>query len=294
MKLVMIGVAACLLFCSCEKDVDFELNDAPDVLVVDASIENGQAPMVVLTKSLNFFSAISPALLANTFVRNAEVTLTNGITTHRLKEYSIPVTADISLYYYSTDSANLATAITGSFNTSYTLTISSMGKTYEATTTIPILAKRPDSLWWKPAPFQEEDTNKVVLMTKTTDPPGFGNYVRYFTRTNRGPFLPGENSTFDDQFIDGTTYDVQVDPGIDRNNRIPLDSNFFRRGDTVTLKLCNIDRATYQFWNTWEFAQQSIGNPFSQPNKVLGNVSNGALGAFYGYAAFYKTLIIPK
>jgi hypothetical protein len=42
-----------------------------------------------------------------------------------------------------------------------------------------------------------------------------------------------------------------------------------------------------------EFAYQSIGNPFASPNKVLGNVSNGALGAFCGYAAFYKTIIIP-
>ena len=60
------------------------------------------------------------------------------------------------------------------------------------------------------------------------------------------------------------------------------------------LKLCNIDRPTYTFWSTWEFAFQSIGNPFAQPNKVIGNISNGALGAFSGYGAFYKTLLDPK
>ncbi len=43
-----------------------------------------------------------------------------------------------------------------------------------------------------------------------------------------------------------------------------------------------------------EFAYQSIGNPFASPNKVLGNMSNGALGAFSGYAAFYKTITIPE
>ena len=51
-------------------------------------------------------------------------------------------------------------------------------------------------------------------------------------------------------------------------------------GDTVTFKFCNIDKATYTFWSSWEFAYQSIGNPFAQPNKVVGNISNGALGAF--------------
>jgi hypothetical protein len=43
-----------------------------------------------------------------------------------------------------------------------------------------------------------------------------------------------------------------------------------------------------------EFGYQSIGNTFSSPTKVIGNISNGALGAFCGYAAFYKTIIIRK
>ena len=149
-------------------------------------------------------------------------------------------------------------------------------------------------MWWRKAPFQTEDTTRIILMIKATDPPGLGNYVRYFTKKNSAPFLPGENSVFDDQVIDGSTYEVQVQPGIDRNNPVPQDENFFNRGDTITFKLCNIDKSTYSFWNTWEFAYQSIGNPFAQPGKVIGNISNGALGAFYGYAAFYKTIIVPR
>ncbi|MBC7423514.1 MAG: DUF4249 family protein, partial [Ferruginibacter sp.] len=105
---------------------------------------------------------------------------------------------------------------------------------------------------------------------------------------------PGENSVFDDQVIDGTTYQIQLQPGIDRNVHVPFDSNYFKKGDTVTVKLCNIDKSTFKFWSTWEYAFQSIGNPFAQPNKVLGNISNGALGDFYGYAAYYKTLVVPK
>ena len=128
-------------------------------------------------------------------------------------------------------------------------------------------------------------------MARVTDPPGLGNYVRYFTKKNRGSFLPGLNSVFNDQFIDGTTYEAQADPGVDRNNLVSYDNNFFKKGDTITLKLSNIDKATYTFWNTWEFAQQSIGNPFSQPGKVVGNINNGALGAFCGYASWLGTLI---
>lgn len=130
------------------------------------------------------------------------------------------------------------------------------------------------------------------MYVRATDPPGRGNYYRYFTRQNSGAFLAAEN-VFDDQVIDGTTYSLQFPPGIDRNDPVDRDDNFFFKGDTVTLKFCSIDRNTYRFWNTWEFARQSIGNPFAQPNKVLGNISNGALGAFCGYAAGYRTLVAP-
>jgi Domain of unknown function (DUF4249) len=289
-KLFFVTTVSVLIFSSCEKNINFKLDDAEKVLVVDAQIENNQAPVVVLTKSLDYFGKISPEILLNSFVRNADVRMSNGTLTHKLKEYTIPFGAGYSLSYYSIDSTNLATAFTGAFNKQYTLSITAEGKNYSAISTIPALTKFPDSLWFKKAPLNP-DTNARVLMTRATDPPGLGNYIRYFTKKNRGNFLPGDNSVFDDNIIDGTTYELQVDPGVDRNNRIPYDSNYFKRGDTVTLKLCNIDKATYTFWNTWEFAQQSIGNPFSQPNKVLGNVNNGALGAFCGYAAWYKTIV---
>ena len=106
--------------------------------------------------------------------------------------------------------------------------------------------------------------------------------------------MPAKNSVFDDEVIDGITYSFQLQPGIDRNNFASTDSIFFKRGDTVTVKLCNIDKASYTFWNTWESAYQSNINPFSQAGNVMGNISNGALGAFYGYAAVYKTIIIPQ
>lgn len=289
-KLLLVIIVSVFFFASCEKNIDFKLDDAEKVLVVDAQVENGQAPVVVLTKSLDYFGKISPEILLNSFVHNANVTMGNGTVTHKLKEYQVPLGAGYSLSYYSIDSANLATAFTGAFNTQYTLNISAEGKNYTAKTTIPLLAKVPDSLWFKRAPLNP-DSNARVLMTRATDPPGLGNYIRYFTKKNREGFLPGSNSVFDDAIIDGISYELQVDPGVDRNNPVPYDSNYFKRGDTVTIKLCNIDKATYTFWSTWEFAQQSIGNPFSQPNKVLGNISNGALGAFCGYAAWYKTII---
>ena len=64
----LFGAFCLVFFTSCEKDIDFDLKNAEDVLVVDANIENERPPIVVLTKSLDFFSSLSPELLVNSFV----------------------------------------------------------------------------------------------------------------------------------------------------------------------------------------------------------------------------------
>lgn len=291
MKQIILLFCTCIFLFSCEKNIDFKLKGADAILVVDAQIENGQIPTVALSKSLDYFGAISPQILANSFVHNAEVTMSNGTLTHTLKEYTVPLGNGYFIYYYGIDSSNLATAFVGEFGKQYNLTIKADGKVYTAKTTIPFLTKIFDSLWTKPAP-PLVDTSKRVLWARAIDPPGLGNYVRYYTRKNSERFFPGLNSVFNDEVIDGTTYSGQVDQGIDRNKPLPSgDENFFTRGDTISFKLSNIDKATYTFWNTWEFNQQSIGNPFSQPGKVIGNISNGALGAFCGYASQIGTVI---
>ena len=107
-------------------------------------------------------------------------------------------------------------------------------------------------------------------------------------------FFPGLASVFDDQIVDGTTYDIQVEKGVNRNEKIDLENySFFHRGDSVTVKFTNIDKATFDFWRSMEFNYSSIGNPFSSPTKVLGNVK-GALGYFGGYATQYKSIVVPK
>jgi hypothetical protein len=287
-------VLASVLVIGCEKKIDFELHDQPDKLVVEATIENDQAPVVILTKSIGYFSTISVDLLNQSFVHGADVSVSNGTLTHKLKEYSKPVGNGVSIYYYTTDSSSIGTSFKGELNHSYSLKVISEGKEYTASTTIPNITKKVDSVWWKKPPVTSgSDTNKVLIMVRATDPPGYGDYVRYFTKTNKEPFYPPLNSTFDDYFIDGTTYELQIDKGVDRNLGLGYDEIYFKRGDTVGLKLSNIDKGTYDFWRTMEFSYSSVGDPFSTPTKVLGNIKGNALGYFGGYASQYRTIIIP-
>jgi len=276
---------------SCEKNIDFTLKQEPNALVVEGEIETGMPPRIILTRSFGFFNQLSPALLATLFVRNAVVTVSNGTRTHTLREYRDSLAPGINFYYYSIDSASLSTAFVGEEQTAYSLTIVTDGKTYQSSTTIPRLAVYPDSVFFKPIP-QNSDTTLRSINVRISEPAGLGNYIRYYTKRNNEPMYPGFNSVFSDEVVDGTTFTFQLEPGVDRNDPPPFGENFFKTGDTLILKYANINRNTYQFWNTWEFSQQSIGNPFAQPNTVIGNISNGALGAFCGYATWQRTFIV--
>lgn len=293
MKFLVCLLTSSLILLSCEKGVTFELEESAPKLVVEATIETNEPPVVILSKSQSFFSRITPDLLANSFVRNAEVHVSNGTTTHRLKEYATPLPNGYTFYFYSIDSSNLSTAFVGQTGTQYSLRIIAEGKEYNATTGIPLITRRIDSLFSKQAPGSN-DPNKAVLMIRATDQPGFGDYIRYFTKRNREPFYPAFNSVYDDQVIDGTSYEVEVERGIDRTIDLPDDYTLFDKGDTVTVKLCQIDKATFDFWRTMEFSYANIGNPFGSPTKVLSNISNGALGYFGGYAPQFRTITIPR
>jgi hypothetical protein len=293
MKNVLLLITASLILVSCEKGVTFDLDESTPKIVVEATIETNEPPFIVLSKSQNFFEQITPDILANSFVRNAEVYVSNGNLTHKLKEYSVPLSNGYTFHFYSIDSSSLGTAFLGQTNTQYSLRILAEGKEYTASTKIPTITRRIDSLFWKQAPGSN-DSNKVVLMVKATDQPGFGDYIRYFTKRNSESFYPAVNSVYDDQIIDGTTYEIEVERGVDRTQDLPDDYTLFEKGDTVTLKLSQIDKVTYDFWRTMEFSYANIGNPFGSPTKVLSNISNNALGYFGGYAPQFRTIIIPR
>ena len=63
----------------CEKKVEFNLKDASELLTVDASIETGQDPVVILTKSLNYFSKITVQIRFDSKLKKTFFTLNFSI-----------------------------------------------------------------------------------------------------------------------------------------------------------------------------------------------------------------------
>ncbi|MBC9915250.1 DUF4249 domain-containing protein [Chitinophaga varians] len=292
-NLLMTLVAAVILLSACEKDISVNLQQQEQSLVVEGKFETNRYPQVVLTRSLDYFSRIDAAALLASFVHKAVVTVSDSVRTMTLEEKIVEIPGLGPVFAYVPDTTKTTTVFKGKPGGRYTLKITADNKSYEAVTTIPLPDFHLDTIWWRRT-RQGDDTLKARLWARITDAAAPGNYARYFTRTNSGPFLAGLNSTLDDQVVNGTTFEIPVDAGVDKSKRPDPETNgFFNRGDTVTLKFCNVDKATYTFWRALDFAYNSTGNPFASPTKIIGNVP-GAIGYWGGYAVTYKTVIIRK
>ena len=297
--MLLVGVAAWTA--GCEKEVDLNLESSGKTLVVEGGIETNLPPVVQLTNSLSFFSRVDLAALGNAFVHDAVVFVSDGTKTVRLKEYTINAGGFDASYYGLIDFQNPVlpppdSLILGEVGKAYTLTIEYDGKTYTSTTTIPT-STILDSVWsQRPARQPDSLATARELYFRYLDPDTPGNCVRYFTSINGGQFYPGAfGAVFNDEIINGGAVVNNLPAGYDRSAAPPGDSTgWYFVGDTVTLRWSAIDRPSYNFWNSYEFALNSVGNPFSSPTRLQTNIRGGALGVWTGYGAQYHTIVIAE
>ena len=290
---LMIPVVCLLFLASCEKDVNINLDSVPPKMVVQGVIENGQPPYVLLNTTFGFFSQVDLSTVSNSFVHDAVVKVSDGIRTITLKEYSIDTSGGNKFYVYFVDTTSLGNVLIGELGKTYTLTIEKDGQRYSSITKIPY-PKGPDTLWFDKPSFEGATTSPdaLELFADYTDPDTPGNYVKYFTKRNGDPFYPG--GIFTDELVNGQPVkkiDLFAGTANDNSGGNLDDPYFFLPGDTVVLKWCEVDKGIYDFWNTYEFAIRSGGNPFSSPINVKTNMTNGALGSWAGYGALFYTKI---
>ncbi|MGB3076081.1 MAG: DUF4249 domain-containing protein [Chitinophagales bacterium] len=274
-----------VLMSSCEKDITINLPPSEEQLVVEGYIETGLPPYLLLTKTTDYYSTFYLDSLGSLFVHDAIVKVSDGTNTITLTEFSIDT-------FGSSISAYVGFGMVGEVGKTYTLTIEAEGKTVTSITTIPQVYPL-DSIWYEP---DNDETNDslVKLMCRYADPPQLGQYVRYFTEVNNQGFFPGYNSVFEDNLINGTTFDFPLDRGVSRNDSAAFDNyGLFKKGDTITVKWSGIDRATFDFWRTMEFELGGQGSPFAAPVIIQTNITGGQ-GVWNGYSSSFKTLIVPE
>lgn len=311
--LIVLGITALLV--SCTKEIDVDLPTTDPKLVVEGTIEPGQPPIVILTRTQSYFASTDLSSIAGSYVSGATITVTDGGNTVTLDELSSSgltqeqieqvalitgidptIIANANIVVYS----KLDNTLLGEEGHIYRLNVSAENKSCSAITSIPH-AVALDSVWWKLALQKPDDDSSGYAWARLTDPDTMGNGYRWMARriystdpnfTKDSRFISPIGSSFPDKYINGLSFDFFAVRG-----RSPFTDNsddetagYFLRGDSVIVKFLSIGKAEEEFYNSYDNNVQSQGDLFATPANVRSNV-NGGLGVWAGWAASYDTLV---
>jgi len=297
-ELLVLGclIFALLMLSSCEKEIELKLPEAELKLVVEGWIEQDSFAIVSITRNASYFDKVDTAVILNSFVKNAEVYISNSDGKSEKLELD-----------YSNAFKNIwphicykGKSLKGEIGKTYHLTIYAEGDTILGKTTIPEPTTL-DSLWWKPDNISNPDNDSLgFIWANYSDDPNVSKYYRFFTKRlgRDNNFIPIFGSVYTDEFFSGKEFTFYLHRGVGIITDIEALQDdkelfYFKKGDTVDIKLTSIDKEHYEFWRTIEQEVLMGGNPFMFPAVIRHNVTN-AIGVFGGYSITYYRLIIGK
>lgn len=284
---IYLLVLCSAFFIGCEKDITVDLPEPESKVVVDGYVEPGKPIYVVLTRNAPYFAPIDPNTI-NAFETGAIVLVNDGFTTDTLIEASSFQGIDLQGVYFTLNMIGVEGRI-------YSLTVQTKnGETLSAITKLPAFVPL-DSVWFQVQESLPDNDTLGFMWATLHDPDTLNNCYRWFAmRVGKdSSFIAPIGSSFEDKFINGTTFDFAYNRGSIINSTAEDDINdeagFFKKGDSIIVKWCAVDRSTYEFWRDAETQVSNNGSPFSSPAPIHTNVKGG-LGLFAAYSPTYYHL----
>ncbi|MFL5809960.1 MAG: DUF4249 domain-containing protein [Flavisolibacter sp.] len=253
-----------LVFLSCKKVIDLNLQESEKKYVVEGVITNEPGVCKVhLSQTIGFdedniFPGVSGAIVK---VKD------NGV------EFTLMETQTGT---YQTNLVN------GTPGHTYQLSVSVAGQVFTATCTMPQPVLM-DTLYISRGPFGQFKFATVGY----TDPAGVDNGYRFVQYVNglKDPTIFWE----DDEFTDGQYVLNLLDTGVDKKD----DPHNINSGDVVTLEMLCVDEAVLRYWYTLQFSGGDGSSNTAAPSNPLTNIQGGALGYFSAHTIDRRTVIAP-
>ena len=264
-----ICILSALLFSSCQKVIDIDLNSASPQIVVEGSINDQPGPYFInLSETVNFsetnaFPPVTGALV--------KITDNTGVT---------DILTEINPGNYRTST------LQGVPGRSYALTISSNGKNYSSVSVMP-------------APV---DIDSLTIVKRQG---GFGRARRRLVLHFRDPAVIANfyhfaithyvviNHVIQYSIVEQTTSITsdKLEDGTELTNNIATRGDTLVTGDSIVIGLQAIDKGTYDYFRT--LGQADNGIQSATPANPISNLTNGALGYFSAYAIKSKGIVVP-
>jgi hypothetical protein len=255
MKQLSIYLILFTLLVSCTKEVNVDLKNAPSRIVIEANVTNTAFAEVSISNSVPFSNS-------NTYpeVSGALVSITDNLGT----KYILSETKR-GKYVSST--------LTGVPGRTYSLTVLTEGRRYNAVSTMPMQVNL-DTLRTEKMLMGEKPV--WVITPQYTDPPIVGNYYK-FIETINGVRFPTV-WVWDDRVINN---------GINTLPLVQMDSTI-KLNDTIEVEMQCIDKNVFRYFTALLDVQQNMTTPANPET----NISNGALGYFSAHTSVRKKLVV--
>lgn len=237
---------------SCKKVIDIHLDNTEPKLVIEGVVSNNsEQTFVRITKSVNFSED-------NKFpeVKNAFVVLKDS--SRNFSDTLYETTNSDGLLIYKPH------RFRGVIGHIYQLFVRVDGQQYHAE------SQMPDSVTFNGLKLYANENVSDTSLTFTvvpqfTDQKGIANYYRFIQYINH-------------QKDDGiNVLNDNVGDGLPNERPIFTNTIDIKLGDTVAVKMLNIDKNVYQYFYELEQNQNQMG---VTPSNPVSNISNGALGYF--------------
>jgi hypothetical protein len=288
----ILYILICFFSIACEKYITVDLPQPSSKVVVDGYVEAGLPPYILLSRNQGFFEPINSAAINNSPETNAIILINDGLVTDTMLEVDTVINGFTVRGVYVANPLKMI----GVPGRKYSISIKTV-KNEILTSSALLPGKVPlDSVWFKVA---ENQTRLGFAWARLSDPDTLGNCYRWFAKRQGkdSSFIAPIGSVFEDKFINGKTFDFAYNRGTVQNSTANEDVNeeagFYKKGDTIVVKFCTIDRGTFDFWRDAETQIVNTGSPFAVPSNVKSNIIGG-IGLFAAYTASYDTIRAAK
>jgi len=290
----------CMLQMGCQREIDLNLPEYQTKLVVEGTIESGFPAMVMLSRSIPYFSEVNLSTLMSDVIVNgtqARVFITSE--TGESEELTWTLTPESPLYM-----AFLGKNVIGKEQTHYTLTVEYNGQTYTAETYIP-KSFDLDSIGFNHDMEILADTMASIRVL-FTDPADEVNYYAFFCKvkcpkTQDRLWVCNLPVAFNDLAFNGQTLNYEVARYgystlmlgmMSEEEQRAFARMTFRPGDTVVVKHSQMDYHTFKFLSSAGSEAAFGSSPFTNPLPSESNFnSEDVIGHWSGYASKFDTLV---